>query len=461
MQIEEGPQTLVGAFHIVGNQKIDAKAFPELNTTEGQPYSEQNLAHDRESILNYYFNHGFSNATLDITTKPSPGQPNREDVTYTIQEGEQFFVNQVMVAGLDHTRDYVVQREIQEVAGQPLSQQDLLDTQSRLYELGIFNQVDTAVQNPEGSDPQKNVLVQVQEAKRYTFTYGLGLEFETGLPSGTSAPTGSTGVSPRVGFDVTRLNVGGRDQTLTFQSHVGRLQQRGLVSYEIPKLFNQDRFKIFYTVFYDNSLDVATFTSQREEGKIDLRQQIGKPQLNHSTSITYRFDYRYVKASHLASNFSPAEFSLFSLPARVGGPGFTFIRDKRDNPLESTKGQYFTLDAFAASSYFGSQANFARALAQDSTYYAFGRPNHKFVFARSTTLGLEQVYRGTRVLPPGTCPLNDLQTACQAEHFRDPAARSFLRGRRQLPSRFRVKSGRTSRSRFWFSRRRHCAVRQQ
>ncbi len=428
IQIEEGPQTLVGAFHIVGNQKFDAKAFPELNTTEGQPYSEQNLAHDRESILNYYFNHGFSNATLDITTIPSPGQANREDVTYTIQEGAQFFVNQVMVAGLDHTRDYVVQREIQEVASQPLSQQDLLDTQSRLYELGIFNQVDTAVQNPEGSDPQKNVLVQVQEAKRYTFTYGLGLEFETGLPSGTSAPTGSTGVSPRVGFDVTRLNVGGRDQTLTFQSHVGRLQQRGIVSYEIPKLFNQDRFKIFYTVFYDNSLDVATFTSQREEGKIDLRQQIGKPQLNHSTSITYRFDYRYVKASHLASNFSPAEFSLFSLPARVGGPGFTFIRDQRDNPLESTKGQYFTLDAFAASSYFGSQANFARALAQDSTYYAFGRPNHKFVFARSTTLGLEQVYRGTRVLPPGTCPLNNLQTACQESISVIPLPEVFFAG---------------------------------
>jgi outer membrane protein insertion porin family len=428
IQIEEGPQTVVAALHIVGDQTVDAKAFPELNTAEGQPYSELNLAHDRESILDYYFNHGFSNATLDITTKPSPGQPNREDITYAIQEGEQFFVNQVMVAGLEHTRDYVVQREIQEVTGQPLSQQDLLGTQSRLYELGIFNQVETAVQNPEGSDPRKNVLVQVQEAKRYTFTYGLGLEFETGLPSGTTAPTGSTGVSPRVGFDVTRLNVGGRDQTLTFRSHLGRLQQRGIISYEIPKFLNQERFKIFYTIFYDNSLDVATFTSQREEGKIDLRQQIGKPQLNHSTSITYRFDYRYVKASHLASNFSPAEFNLFSLPARVGGPGLTFIRDRRDNPLESTKGQFFTLDAFAASGYFGSQANFARTLAQDSTYYAFGRPNHKFVFARSTTLGLEQVYQGTRVLPPGTCPLNDLQTACQQSVSVIPLPEVFFAG---------------------------------
>jgi outer membrane protein insertion porin family len=415
IQIEEGRQILNGTVHILGNQKIDAKAFSELKAIEAQPYSEQNLADDRESILNYYFNHGFSNANLEITTKPSPGQPEREDVTYTIQEAEQFFVNRVMVAGLDHTRDYVVQREIQVVAGEPLSQLDLLDTQSKLYDLGIFSQVDTAVQNPEGSDPQKNVLVQVQEAKRYTFTYGLGLEFETGLPSGASSPTGSTGVSPRVGFDITRLNVGGRNQTLIFQSHVGRLQQRGLVSYEIPKLFNNDRFKLFYTVFYDKSLDVATFTSQRTEGKIDLRQQLGKLQVNHSTSITYRLDYRRVAASNIVNTFSPAELSLLSLPAHVGGPGFTFIRDQRDNPLESTKGQYFTLDGFAASSYFGSQADYGRVLAQDSTYYAFGRPNHKFVFARSTTLGLEQVYHGTRVLPPGACQIIKLITTCPNE----------------------------------------------
>jgi outer membrane protein assembly complex protein YaeT len=428
IRIEEGPQSLVGAFRIVGNQKVEAKALPELNTAAGQPYSEQSLASDRDSILNYYFNHGFSNAVLDIITDTTPGTPDREDVTYSIQEGEQFFVNHVMVGGLEHTRDYVVQREVQVVAGKPLSQQDLLDTQTKLYDLGIFSQVDTAVQNPEGSDPRKNVLVQVQEARRYTFTYGVGLEFETGLPSGTNAPAGSTGVSPRVGFDVTRLNVAGRDQTLTFQSHVGTLQQRGLISYEVPKIFNNDRLKLFYTIFYDNSLNVSTFTSQRFEGKIDLRQQIGKLQANHSTSITYRFDYRRVKASSFASNFSPAEFSLFSLPAHVGGPGFTFIRDQRDNPLESTKGQYFTLDGFAASSYVGSQSDYARALAQDSTYYAFGRPNHKFVFARSTTVGLEQVYKGTRILPPGSCPLNNLQTACQQNISIIPLPELFFAG---------------------------------
>ena len=407
VQINEGPRTLVGEFEIVGNESISRDQFKEIETEAGQPYAEQKLASDREGILNLYFNRGFPNATLEISTKPSTSQPNREDVTYTITEGDRFTVNRVMLAGTEHTRDYVVQREVEVHAGQPLSQQDMLNTQTRLYDLGIFSQVDTAVQNPEGNDPQKNVLVQVQEAKRYTFTYGIGLEFQTG----TSGSQGTSGVSPRVGFDVTRLNFLGRNQTLTFQSHVGRLQQRGLISYEVPKLFDNDKLKLIYTIFYDNSLDVSTFTSQRLEGKIDLRQQFGSAGTEPGTrpgpsSITYRWDFRRVRASNFVDSFTPGEISVLALPARVGGPGFTYIRDKRDNPLESTKGNYFTLDGFVAASYFGSEADFGRLLAQNSTYQAFGKgkAGHQFVFARSTSIGMQQPFGDTLVRPPGACP---------------------------------------------------------
>jgi len=423
IHIDEGPRTLLGEVQVKGNQKIALSALPELSTESGQPYSELDLANDRERILNYYFNHGFPNASLEITTKAS-AKPNREDVTFTIQEGELFTVDQVMLAGMEHTRNYVVQREVRVKPGQPLSQQDLLDTQTRLYDLGIFSQVDTAVQNPEGTDPQKNVLVQVQEAKRYTFTYGAGLEFETGQPAGSTAPTGATGVSPRVELDVTRLNMFGRNQTLSFQSNVGRLQQRGLISYTVPKLFDSDKFKLIYTIFYDNSLDVATFTSQRLEGKIDLRQQFGNSGVEPGTrigpdSLTYRFEFRRIKATDFAEGFSAGEIALLSLPATVGGPGFTFIHDKRDNPLESTKGDYFTLDAFAASSYFGSEADFGRVLAQYSTYYALGKgkPGHQFVLARSTSIGLQQPFRDTRVVSPGACPVNPQTNETTCEGF--------------------------------------------
>jgi len=126
------------------------------------------------------------------------------DVIYTIHEGSQKSVGSVLLSGLQHTKRSVATREIQVKPLDPLSQLDILNTQQRLYDLGIFSQVDTAVQDPDGTEQFKNVLVNVNESRRYTFNYGLGIEFQTGQPSvGNNQPQGETGVSPRVSFGVT------------------------------------------------------------------------------------------------------------------------------------------------------------------------------------------------------------------------------------------------------------------
>ena len=191
LRIDEGPQTRVESLHLVGNQTFTtSQLVPFLNTSEGQPFSEANIAQDRDTILNYYFNRGFPNATFEASAKPASGNPNHMDVTFTIHEGERVFVDQVLVSGLQYTKPFVLDRELQMKPGDPLSQIDMLETQRRLYDLGIFSQVDTAVQNPDGVEERKNVLVQVQEAKRYTFDYGMGLEFQTGQPQ-TGSKTGA------------------------------------------------------------------------------------------------------------------------------------------------------------------------------------------------------------------------------------------------------------------------------
>src|SRR5205823_4290285 len=199
------------------------------------------LKGDVATLESLYRSSGFRQVKIQTKVDDNyQGSDHKLAVHIHIDEGVRTIVGRLQVLGVQK----VVLSDLPETVtqpGQPYSEQDLLSTQTRLYDLGIFSQVDTAVQNPEGTDPQKNVLVQLQEAKRYTFTYGLGLEFQTGQPAGTTAPQGTTGVSPRVEFDVTRLNVGGRNQSLACQSHVGRLQQRGLISYSVHKLLDSDK----------------------------------------------------------------------------------------------------------------------------------------------------------------------------------------------------------------------------
>jgi len=424
--IDEGPQTRVGAFRIVGNTTFtEAQLKREVNTAEGEPFSEYYVAEDRENLLNYYFNRGFPEATFEAAANLTPGESNRMDVTFSIHEGKQVSVDRVLVSGLGHTKPYIVHRELQVAPGDPLSQIEMLKTQQKLYDLGIFNQVDVAVQNPNGNEPTKNVLLDVQEAKRYTFTYGLGLEFQTGQPTaiGTDQAKGQTGVSPRVSLAVTRLNLWGKNHTITFKADVGSLQQRGLISYAAPRLLGSPNWNLSFTGFYDNTLDVTTFTSQRLEGSVQAREIINK-----TSTLDYSFTYRRVKANNI--EISPAEIPLLSLPVRVGEPALAYIRNTRDSDLETTKGSYNAVIAGVASSYFGSQADFSRLLIQNSTYHAFGknRPREKkFVIARSTRIGLENAFGNTSILPPGhNCP-DPTQTNCPDATV-IPLAERFLAG---------------------------------
>jgi len=395
IKIAEGQQTRVHFLTIEGNKAYsDEVLLSKIDTSTGQPFSPAIAASDRDTFLNFYYNNGFPDVQFQSEAKPHNGDPTKVDVTYNIKEGPRVFINRVLVSGLEFTRPYIVDREIEVKPGQPLSQEAMLNSQRRLYDLGIFNVVDMAVQNPDGAATYKTLLYNIKEAKRYTFNYGFGFEFGTGAnqAQGTS-PQGKTGISPRVSFDVTRINFRGRDQSIIFKSRLGELERRALLSFDSPRWLDLPNWRLTFTTFYDNSRDVNTFASERLEGSAQLTEV-----LNKASQLLYRFSYRRVKVdpSSFPAGFSPDLIPLYSRPVRVGMPSLTYIQDRRDDPVNSTKGVYNTLDMGVASGYFGSEADFGRILAQNSTYYRFGKG---YVFARSLRIGVEMPYGNSNIIP--------------------------------------------------------------
>jgi outer membrane protein insertion porin family len=411
--ITEGTQTRVAELKLEGNTSVTDDKLIEaglINTVAGQPFSEFNMASDREALLSYYFNIGFPDVRVETFSQPA-ATPDLMNVTYHITEGDRVFVDKVLMSGLEKTKEFVAHREFRLWDGDTLSQVSMLSTQRRLYDLGIFNQVDMAVQNPEGNAPSKNLLVQFEEAKRWTFSYGFGFEVQTGgesqaCPGDSKDPrviacrkqfeqlngAGKPTASPRVSLDVTRINFRGRNHTLVFKGTLGRLQKRALAGYEAPRFFDHETLKLTITAFYDNSRDIRTFTSERIEGSAQIDQT-----LSRISTLLYRFTYRRVKADPATLLLSVEQVPLLSKPVRVGMPSLTYIRDKRDNPIETFKGNYTTVDFGTASYVFGSEANFNRLLLQNSTYHTFGKK--KYVFARSTRIGVAQPYGRSTIIP--------------------------------------------------------------
>ena len=385
IDIDEGPQTRVGEFQLAGNNSFTTGTLESfLTNLPGQPYSEANLINDRDAITLFYYNNGFPDVQFEAIPTPAVGDGLRENLVYKITEGGKVNVERVVTTGLEYTRPYIVDRQLRIHDGDPLSQASMINSQRRLYNLGIFNEVNTAVQNPDGQVPQKDVLFDLTEAKRWTFRYGGGIEFATGNLPSTSNPQGKTGVSPNGVLEITRLNMFGKDQTLTMRGRLGLLTRRGLISYDAPRLFHRENWRVTFSAFYDNTADVNTFASERLEGSIQLEQRYSR-----FTTLLYRMSYQRLRVDPNSLVIDPNLIPLYSQPVLVAMPSFTYIRDKRDNPIDSTRGSYTAWDVGVATSALGSQSNFTRTLLDNSSYYPIKK---KWVLARRTQIGIERPY---------------------------------------------------------------------
>ncbi|HVB33185.1 MAG TPA: outer membrane protein assembly factor BamA [Patescibacteria group bacterium] len=383
--IQEGPQSRVASIRIEGNHSIPSEELLSVvNSTAGQPYSQANVSNDRDNILALYYNRGFPQASFQYEAKDAG--PNRVALTYEITEGSPVRVNRVLLLGYRHTRPGVIRRKVQITPGRPLREADIVATQDHLYNLGIFNRVDIATKDPSGSTQKKDVLINTTEGDRYTLGYGGGVEAQR-LASTSSATGTAFDISPLVIFNLTRLNVLGRAQTASIKVRASTLQYSGLLSYQIPNLLTNPKFSLVLSGLANKVRNVNTYTGTRYEGTIEVVQNYSR-----STSFLYRYTFRHVLVDAASLHVNPEQIPLFSQPTRVAGLGFTWIRDRRDNPANPTGGSFNTADFSIYSDRLGSSANFARIFFQNSTYTPFA---HVLVFARSTRFGIEEPFNGT------------------------------------------------------------------
>ena len=380
--VKEGPQWFVANLYISGvNDTARAAIQNRLSSGEGQPYSDLNVATDRNAILTYYYESGYRKAAFQFSSTPS-SVPNRVDLHYVLVPGPQDFVRDVLITGLTHTRLNLVEKNIAVEAGNPLSPVDLSTSQQKLYNLGIFAQVNSAIEDPDGSQAHKYVLYDFDEAKRYTVNVGIGAEVAKFGPTTStrslSSPTGSQGFSPRVSLDVSRINLFGLGHTVSLRTRVSNLQQRAAITYLAPSLGDVQGRDLTVSTLYDVSRDVLTFTSRRQEASVQLSDRLSKP-----TTAYIRFAYRRVSTSNVV--IPTLLVPQLLQPVRIGILSGNVVQDRRDNPADAHRGIYNTVDAGLASKAFGSQRTFTRFLVRNATYTPIGK---KLVFARQIEFGL-------------------------------------------------------------------------
>ncbi len=180
-KINEGPQDKVGALKLAGNKTESLSgACAKISYAIGArtPFFTKADGGGPHRLLAAYLDLGYLNAAVRSAASVVPGQPHTVDVTYTIEEGPQAHISDIVLLGANHTKPSFINGITSAQLkpwGQPLSEGHFLQSESDLYDLGIFDWASVKPLRPVVDQTQEEVLVKIHESPLNSMDIGGGL----------------------------------------------------------------------------------------------------------------------------------------------------------------------------------------------------------------------------------------------------------------------------------------------
>jgi len=405
--IDEGPQTLVEDVQVSGNQNVsyDQLTAPiGFELRSGAPFSPRKLANDRNRISATYQNRGYLNAEVRATVTKTEA-PHRLKVAFVISEHQLVRIDQAVYLGQERTRLSLISKTAKVPVESPMQRAQLLEAESRLYDLGIFDWSSVGPRRPITDQTDETVLVKVHEAKRNEMTLGFGFEVShqgSNIPSGAVAlpggggtiglngyhiaPSQATFASPRGTLQFTRHNMRGLGETASASILASQLDYRLLTAYTQPRFFSS-QWSSLGSFSLERTSENPLFTA----GLGDLTYQVERViSRKRDTRVQFRYDFNKTVLSHI---LVPELVLPQDRNVHLSTFSGTLIHDTRDRPLDAHRGIYGSIDLGITPTALGSSADFAKLFMQLAQY----QPFHSMVFANSLRIGLASQFAGSFV----------------------------------------------------------------
>ncbi len=356
--VEEGKRYYVGAVSITGNSVLseyDVKSSIK-NIKEGNIFSHEKLDEDTGNIRNAYFDRGYISASVEEATSFNT-ETGKVDIKLAIKEGGLAYVNKIKIQGNTRTRDIVIRRELRMYPGDQFDGKKLRKSKERLKNLGYFEDVGYDIEDTDQVD-QKDLLVQVKEAKTGSFSFGGGYSTVDQL-------VGFIEVEQK-NFDIANWpSFTGGGQDLRLRGEIGSTRKNLVLGFTEPWLFDypiSGGFDAFLTERNRDNNTGYAYDEKRIGGDLRLGKSFND---NFSVGSTYRLEQ--IKIGNLEDN-SSADLAAEEGTNVVSSVGFSTTNDYRDSPIVPTSGLVVNNSFDVAGGPLGGDKDFYR-LQTGGSYY--------------------------------------------------------------------------------------------
>jgi outer membrane protein insertion porin family len=180
-RIEEGEQHRVGTIDVISNVRGLDPAFvrSRLRTSPGEVYNAEAVEKSVEDMTIESARQGFAFASVRPRADRNY-QAMTVNLTYTIEDGQRVYIEQINIRGNTRTRDYVLRREFDVAEGDPYNRALISRAERRLKNLNYFK--DVKITTEPGSAADRIVVnVNVEEQSTGEFSIAGGYSTSDGF----------------------------------------------------------------------------------------------------------------------------------------------------------------------------------------------------------------------------------------------------------------------------------------
>lgn len=392
--IDEGPAFRVDRIEFTG---VNSQPLDELKTVfglqPGETFTRAATAQAVRALGDFYKTRGFSRVTVVMASRPDR-EAGTVALAVTVSEGPREVLRDVAIEGIRRTSATLVSRELHLDVGAPVDPSALAAARQRLYDTGVFRQVDVEAvpiaAGPEaGATPVEQPMraqVTLDEWPPLRLRYGFQLDDQQ-KPAGEGA---GRQLRPGVAGDLTYRNLLGRAASAGVAARYTTDFRAARAFLTTPSLFG---LPLTSNVFLSRSREQVgssdrPFVTDKSDVTVEQRFRTrGRLQIAYGYSFqrNHTFDVG-------ADPNDPFAFDIAVSVARLTATG---IRDTRDDLVDATRGQFLSATFEYGVSALGSDLRFAKQFTEQSYYRTLGRG---LVFATAVRLGLAAGY-GQDLIP--------------------------------------------------------------
>ncbi|MEK6289699.1 MAG: POTRA domain-containing protein, partial [Acidobacteriota bacterium] len=403
-EVDQGPRTYVEEVGMRGNQVMTtAELTQRLEIKLGDPLVESVVTNDADQLLAAYTTPGFASAEVssDVVDMGSVDGQDRVRLMFNVTEGNRVRIHGVTTRGAAVTSTSRLTRDFYLFkAGEWLRTDLLQETERQLYETNAFNSVtissDAIGQNANGIE-ERDVTVNVLEAKRRDVVYGLG--YQTNTANTKTIPALSFLGGVRGLTQLTYYNLFGMLDSASTQIRVSQNELFGQLSFQNPRPFGKD-FPALISIFA-RRLGEKSFRTDRYTANLQVEKRYSLDFIVYFSYYFERisiFDLPCSAPSPDCEGLTLEEIRRDSQPIRLGRIGPSFVRDKRDNKFDPTSGNQTIGSFFVAATALGGNEAFVKFYAEHARFYPIKRFRDT-VFSMSARLGLASPFGGRDSMP--------------------------------------------------------------